>query len=420
MKKQIKLICMLLTISLFACANTKSMESAETKNLSETTVNASVNNEERNGERANSQNQGVRQGGGMGGMDKSGDEVLQNLIKSEVPKFKTLTYKDEDSGIEIIYNLYIPKNYDKNKKYPLVQFIPDASLFGKTAEASLTQGYGALVWTTDEAQVKNECFVYVPTFNQGLKNDYPELNVRMSSIVDDDSHFSEDVFINIDCIESLCEEYSIDKDRIYTTGQSMGGITSFFYACYFNDIFAAYMPVGSQFDTELIDKLNDRNIIYLVSEGDTKASKGMNDLKASLDEKGTNYSYAYFSIKDSMENQNKIVNGEISKGNNYNLFMFKKGEVVPEGVNSNNEHMFSFDYAYKIEAAREYLFSKTKPSINKAKNDEIQDAINAYSKNLEISTSANDYSSIYNAFIKTSLGQNMKAPRYIGQMYEYK
>ena len=105
-----------------------------------------------------------------------------------------------------------------------------------------------------------------------------------------------DVFINIDVIKDICNNYSIDTNRIYTTGQSMGGILSFFYETYFNDIFAAYMPVGSQFDNNMVKKLKDRNIIYLVSEGDSKASEGMNELKNLLDEDNTNYSYRYFSI----------------------------------------------------------------------------------------------------------------------------
>ena len=262
------------------------------------------------------------------------------MIVTEIPKFKQFSYTDEQSNITIEYNLYIPKNYDPNKKYPLVQFIPDASAFGKGTLFSLKQGYGGLVWTTEEAQAKNECFVYVPTFNYGLSQNYPNLNVRMESTVDDDHNVSEDVFVNLDVIKNICKNYSIDTDRIYTTGQSMGGILSFFYATYFNDVFAAYMPVGSQFNNNMVKRLNNRNIIYLVSEGDTKASEGMNELKKLLDENGTNYTYKYFSIKDTYENQNAIINEGVAEGNNFNLFMFKKGEVVPEGVKSNNEHMY--------------------------------------------------------------------------------
>lgn len=370
-KKVIELfIISLMAFSLISCNGSENVSNevvSETLSVNDSKEESSEMMRETNDDNLG----GARQAGGGnnrpnggGGIDKSDDETLQSLIESEVPKFKQFSYTDDASGITVNYNLFIPKNYDSNKKYPMVQFIPDASLFGKDTLSQLTQGYGGLVWTTEEAQNKNECFVYVPAFTAGLSHDYKTIQSRMESVVDDDNNVSEDVFTNIDVIKDICKNYSIDTDRIYTTGQSMGGILSFFYATYFNDIFAAYMPVGSQFDNNMVKRLKDRNIIYLVSEGDSKASEGMNELKNLLDEENTNYSYRYFSIKDTYENQNKIVNEAVLEGNNYNLFMFKKGEVVPEGVKSNNEHMYSFDYAYKIDAAREYLFTKTKNNDN--------------------------------------------------------
>ena len=401
--KKIVGILLLVVIGAFAIScNNKMMSSnnTETETVKETKV-----------ENTNAMNNGqmTRPNGGMGGPDKSGDEVLQKLIGTEVPKFKQFSYTDEQSNITIEYNLFIPENYDSNKKYPMVQFIPDASLFGKGTLTSLTQGYGALVWTTEEAQSKNECFVYVPTFNYGLNQNYPNLNVRMESTVDDDHNVSEDVFVNLDVIKNICKNYSIDTDRIYTTGQSMGGILSFFYATYFDDIFAAYMPVGSQFDNNMVKRLNNRNIIYLVSEGDTKASEGMNELKKLLDENGTNYTYKYFSIKDTYENQNAIVNEGVAEGNNFNLFMFKKGEVVPEGVKSNNEHMYSFDYAYKIDAAREYLFTK--------KKEKNEDKTN-YSNDGKSKLDESNYEEALELFLNGCVANDRKSPRYVGYMYE--
>ena len=252
------LLSLLLTLSIFtmSCGNNNlvknQVESVETENINSSISGSDEQKNESDGFDQSRNAQGERPNGGMGGLDKSGDEVLQGWIETEIPKFQQFSYTDEQSNITIEYNLYIPKNYDPNKKYPMVQFIPDASAFGKGTLFALKQGYGGLVWTTDEAQSKNECFVYVPAFNQGLKNDYPTLNVRMSSVVDDDYNVSEDVFVNIDCIKDICKKYSIDTDRIYTTGQSMGGILSFFYAAYFNDVFAAYMPVGSQFDNSIV------------------------------------------------------------------------------------------------------------------------------------------------------------------------
>ena len=245
---------------------------------------------------------------------------------------------------------------------------------------------------------------------------------------------SEDVFVNIDCIKDICKKYSIDTDRIYTTGQSMGGILSFFYAAYFNDVFAAYMPVGSQFDNSVVQYLPDSdignaNIIYLVSEGDTKASAGMNEIISILGEDKSKYSYRKFSIKETYETQNKIVNEAIAEGKNLNLFMFNKGEVVPEGIKSNNEHMYSFDYAYKIDAAREYLFTKTKNKITKNSSeytkvgiDNIDNATN-YEELSELDGFDKNvvdlyYEDAYTLLLKGTILNDRKAPRYIGYMYE--
>ncbi len=427
------LLSLLLTLSIFtmSCSNNSiknEVKSAETESIKSSISGSNKQNDERDGFDQSRNAQGERPNGGMGGPDKSGDEVLQGLIETEIPKFQQFSYTDEQSNITIEYNLYIPKNYDPNKKYPMVQFIPDASAFGKGTLFALKQGYGGLVWTTDEAQSKNECFVYVPAFNQGLKNDYPTLNVRMSSVVDDDYNVSEDVFVNIDCIKDICKKYSIDTDRIYTTGQSMGGILSFFYAAFFNDVFAAYMPVGSQFDNSIVQYLPDihignAKIIYIVSEGDTKAGEGMTDLMNILDWDDSRYSFREFSVKETYENQNKIINEAIAEGKNLNLFMFNEGEVVPEGIKSNNEHMYSFDYAYKIDAAREYLFKNKKGAVNQNPNSiYLRDGAKTLDKKEEDYASKAEYEnallSAYILLLRATLLNDKKAPRYIGYMYE--
>ena len=204
-----------LSLLLFSCSgeerienlNEDNIEAVKNKESEENKIN-DINNPQNNEMRNN-------RGGGQGGIDKTNDEVLQNLIKTEVPKFKQFTYTDENSGIIIEYNLFIPNNYDVNKKYPMVQFIPDASLFGKDTKSQLTQGYGGLVWTTDEAQSKNECFVYVSAFSSGLKKEYPSLNTRMDSVVDDDYNVPEGVVSNNEHMYSFDYAYKTDAAREY-------------------------------------------------------------------------------------------------------------------------------------------------------------------------------------------------------------
>lgn len=109
--------------------------------------------------------------GGGPVIDKSGDATLQAMIKSEVPQFKQLVFKDSETGKEMKYNLFAPKNIEAGKKYPLVLFMADASTPGDDYTTPLTQGYGALVWATDEWQAKNPCYVLVPQFSGVAVND---------------------------------------------------------------------------------------------------------------------------------------------------------------------------------------------------------------------------------------------------------
>lgn len=64
--------------------------------------------------------------------------------------------------------------------------------------------------------------------------------------------------------------------------------------------------------------------------------------------------------KDSYDVQNAKVNELLSNNNAINFIMFEKGSVVPEGMTVGNEHRYSFDYAYKLESVRDWLFEQSK------------------------------------------------------------
>ena len=156
---------------------------------------------------------GGMRGGGGGMTDKSGDAELQTMITEVAPKFQLMTYEDAETGTSLQYQLYIPEDYDESQSYPLIQFIPDSSVVGKGTDAVLTQGWGGLIWATDAEQAKHPAFVAVPVFTE--------------TIVDDNFNHSGQIDVAMRMLQSLTETYSIDTGRIYTTGQSMGGMTSF-------------------------------------------------------------------------------------------------------------------------------------------------------------------------------------------------
>ena len=283
--------------------------------------------------------------GGNGGVDKSSDSELQTMINEVAPQFQLKTY--EDNGETLQYYLYIPTDYDTGTSYPLIQFIPDSSVIGKETEAVLTQGWGGLIWATEAEQAKHPSFVVVPVFTE--------------TIVDDNHNHSSQIDLAMHMLENLTQEYSIDTDQIYTTGQSMGGMTSFYLSTAYPDFFAAYLFVGSQWDVNVLTGLEEESFFYIVSAGDPKASAGQAELLEKFDADGAAYSKAEWSAQ--AENQDELVAAMLAEGNSANFVTFAEGTTLADGQSAMpgaGEHMTSFDYAYKIEAVRDWLFAQTK------------------------------------------------------------
>lgn len=91
-----------------------------------------------------------------------------SIVEQDVDRFTQHVYKDPETGCEMPYNLYLPKDYDPNKSYPLVFFVADASANINNTKTPLFQGNGATVWTEPEEQAKHPCIVLAPQYTQDL------------------------------------------------------------------------------------------------------------------------------------------------------------------------------------------------------------------------------------------------------------
>ena len=290
---------------------------------------------------------GGRMGGGQA--DKSSDEALQAMIAEVAPKFQLLTFDDAETGTSLQYQLYIPENYDETRSYPLIQFIPDSSVVGRDADYVLTQGWGGLIWATEEEQAKHPAFVVVPVFTE--------------TVVDDSFNHSGQIEVVVRLIQSLTEQYSIDTNRLYTTGQSMGGMTSFYLNATYPDLFAASLFVGSQWDNGILNVLEDDSFFYVVAAGDPKASAGQAGLIEVFEADGAAYSHSEWSAQYDADTQNAAVANMLAEGNRANFVTFTLGSTTTDGSTGGGgagEHMTSFDYAYKLEAVRDWLFEQSK------------------------------------------------------------
>ena len=283
--------------------------------------------------------------GGRGGMvDKSKDSVLTALKAETLTKFKLFTYQDEETGKQMVYNLCFPKDYDETKQYPMIMFIGDASTVGDSIRP-LTQGYGALEFASDGDQARHPSFVLVPSYT--------------GVCVDDNFNTSDEVETTIRLIIQLCKQYPIDTNRLYTTGQSMGGMMSFYFNIAHPDLFAASLFVGSQWDTSKMAHFAKKHFFYIVGGGDEKASKGMADLAKVLRDNNAPMDSASWSAKLPQQEQEQRVKDMLQNGNSIHFISFTPGSVLAE-EGKGKEHMESFDYAYKLQAVRDWLFEQKK------------------------------------------------------------
>ncbi len=284
-------------------------------------------------------------GGRMGGGMVQNDEEIQTVLDQNAPKFQQFTFTDEETGIRFEYSLYVPEDYDASQSYPLIMFIPDSTGAGKSAAEIVQQYYGATVWVTDEEQAKHASFVLVPAFTGTVTTDNWEADAQIDATVK--------------LIEQLAGEYAIDENRLYTTGQSMGCMSSLYLNSKYPDMFAASLYVSGQWDISALSGMESQKFFYVTAGGDEKASGGQDEVMAMFDADGVAYSYGAWSAQDSTDAQDAAVEALPQEGLDANMIRFETGTVFKEGQ-AGMEHMASFNYAYKLTAVRDWLFAQSK------------------------------------------------------------
>ena len=285
-----------------------------------------------------------RQGSHME-IDKDSDSVFVALKKETLGKFKQFTFSDSQTGKTMEYNLLVPEGAEAGEKLPLVLFMADASTVGKEVTTPLTQGYGALEFASDRDQQLHPSFVLVPQYTDWA--------------VQDDWSTTDEVEMTIRLLDAVCKEYNVDTSRLYTTGQSMGGMMSFYFNITHPDLFAASLFVSSQWDTSKMQDFGKKHFFYIVAGGDQKASGGMKDLTKVLKENDARIESASWSAKLPAQQQEQLAEQLIARGGNINFIKWETGSVLPES-GQGMEHMASFDYGYKIAAVRDWLFLQSK------------------------------------------------------------
>ena len=271
---------------------------------------------------------------------------IKNLI---VENFKQFVYKDTKTGTTVKYNLYIPKNYDKNKKYPLVLFMHDAGVLSEDTKTTLLQGNGAISFATPEEQERHEAFVLAPQYSR--------------KVVDDNGDITSDLAATVNLIKDyLISKYSIDEKKLYATGQSMGGMMAIVMNYKYPELFAASYLVACQWDPKEVSTMARNNLWITVSTGDAKAYPGMNAITSELIKRGATVAKdswrADYTDAQFLEGARKV----IAQKSNIKYTTLEKGTnpYLPKDANPGLEHSGTWKVAYSIPGIKDWMFLQSK------------------------------------------------------------
>ena len=271
---------------------------------------------------------------------------IKNLI---VENFKQFVYKDTKTGTTVKYNLYIPKNYDKNKKYPLVLFMHDAGVLSEDTKTTLLQGNGAISFATPEEQERHEAFVLAPQYSR--------------KVVDDNGDITSDLDATVNLIiDYLISKYSIDEKKLYATGQSMGGMMAIVMNYKYPELFAASYLVACQWDPKEVSTMARNNLWITVSTGDAKAYPGMNAITSELIKRGATVAKdswrADYTDAQFLEGARKV----IAQKSNIKYTTLEKGTnpYLPKDANPGLEHSGTWKVAYSIPGIKDWMFLQSK------------------------------------------------------------
>jgi len=163
---------------------------------------------------------------------------------------------------ELPYRLLLPKNYDKNKKYPVVINFHNSSRIGNDNEKQLEQL--SKIWIRDEIYNNYNAFVIVPQFNERSSNYVKAENGILISKPFNDIRIVEEL------LNKFQKEYKIDKSRIYLVGYSMGASTAQNLINIIPNKFAAIVSVAAVPDFSNINVLRNKNIFLIHGKKDVE------------------------------------------------------------------------------------------------------------------------------------------------------
>jgi len=203
----------------------------------------------------------------------------------------TREWKDAEGNL-LPCQIFLPLHYDKAKKYPLVLCLHGA---GEMKSAPFTAKVAAsTALLKPEMREKYPAFLLVPQTTTGWVK-RPERGLNNGGVVFAGSQPEGPALkLVLQALADVKKEYSVDADRIYVSGQSMGGVATWHLILHHPEIFAAAVPICGVGDVTLAEKIQCPVWCFHGDADNTVPVKCSRDMVAAMKAAGREVKYTEF------------------------------------------------------------------------------------------------------------------------------
>ncbi len=164
------------------------------------------------------------------------------------PQYRFLYCSDSTNIGTLPYRMFIPENYSRQTKYPMVLTLHGMGERGSDNVLQVSRYRIAEIWAEDSVQQAHKCFVVSPQCPvkwRWVDVDYTNQVLYKTDAVAEDTAIK----IAVKLVDSLVKIFPIDTNRIYVTGLSMGGFATWDIISRHPGKFAAAVPLAGGDDT---------------------------------------------------------------------------------------------------------------------------------------------------------------------------
>ncbi|MFY0625786.1 MAG: prolyl oligopeptidase family serine peptidase [Reichenbachiella sp.] len=193
------------------------------------------------------------------------------------------------------YWLYLPKNYDKNRKWPMIMFLQ-----GGDASASPNPN------TVKDGGPIN----YILKQHRALPDSFVLINPHMRTGTMEQRQWSKNANSLIQIINHSVAHNNVDPNRIYLTGISRGGLGTWGVAKKFPEKFAAIVPIAGAITCKSdCEKITDLPMWIIHNVGDPVVEYDYPEETIDFLEKELGKSFLRISnlVTDKMSNDTKYI-----------------------------------------------------------------------------------------------------------------